>query len=174
MNDTPVLSGEVLVMDQVNVGCEHRPTTVTLKRDLAVMEQLEFRPVRNADDGRCAEFLGQEFHQMILAGGIERRCRLIEHDDVRPMKKDPCECKSLLLATGQHLVPGRFFLDVLDQVIEADELQGPSDFIEILIFRRPRIGDGPPQRADRDVCLLGHEQHFRAGFDFDTALAPRP
>jgi hypothetical protein len=43
-------SSEVLVMDRVNVG---RPAALTLERDLAVMEHLEFRPVRNADYGCC-------------------------------------------------------------------------------------------------------------------------
>jgi hypothetical protein len=41
MNDTPVLSGEVLVMDRVNVGCELRAAAVTLEPDLAVMEHLD-------------------------------------------------------------------------------------------------------------------------------------
>jgi hypothetical protein len=31
------------------------------------------------------------------------------------MRQDPREGKPLLLATGQHLVPWGFFLDVLDQ-----------------------------------------------------------
>jgi hypothetical protein len=54
-------------MDRVSVGCEPRPAALTLERDLAVMEHLEFRPMRNADYGCCDEFLGQEFHPMILA-----------------------------------------------------------------------------------------------------------
>jgi hypothetical protein len=35
-------SSEVLVMDRVSVGCEPRPAALTLERDLAVMEHLEF------------------------------------------------------------------------------------------------------------------------------------
>src|SRR6266566_812374 len=94
----PALSDDsVLAMNEVYVGHKFGPLAPTLKSDLAVVEHLKFRPVRNADDGCCAELLGQEFHHMVLADGIERRCRLIEHNDVRPMKEDPGECKSLLL-----------------------------------------------------------------------------
>jgi hypothetical protein len=97
-------------MDQVYVGHKPGPLALTLKSDLAVVERLEFRPVRDADDGCCPELLGQEFHHMILARGIECRCCLVEHNDVRPMKNDPRKCKPLLLAAGQYLValPSRY------------------------------------------------------------------
>jgi hypothetical protein len=47
------------------------PVALTRKNDLAVMERLKFPSVRNADDGCCAEFLGQDFHHTILADGIQ-------------------------------------------------------------------------------------------------------
>jgi hypothetical protein len=47
-------------MDQVYVGYKPGPLAPTLKSDLAVMEHLKFRPVRNANDGCCVELLGQE------------------------------------------------------------------------------------------------------------------
>ena len=62
----------VVAMKQVYVGHKPRPFALTLKSDLAVVERLEFRPVRNADNGCCPKFLGQEFHHMILADGIQR------------------------------------------------------------------------------------------------------
>jgi hypothetical protein len=167
-------ANESAAMDQVYVGYEPGPFALTLKSDLAVVERLKFRPVRNADDGCCAELLDQEFHQMILAGGIERRCRLIEHNDVRPMNKDPREGKPLLLAAGQHLLPGRILLDVVDQVVKANEFQCPRNLIDIFILSRPRIGDGSSQRTYWNVSTLGHKQYFRAGFDFDPPVAPRP
>jgi hypothetical protein len=70
------------------------------------MEHLKFRPVRKADDGCCAELLGQEFHHLVLADGIERRCRLIEHNDVRPMKRDVRVSSSDPIALTSIIAPG--------------------------------------------------------------------
>jgi hypothetical protein len=104
-------SSEVFVMDRVSAGCEPRPAALTLERDLAVMEHLEFRPVCNADYGCCrVPWSGVPSDDPDWLGVASS-----EHDDVRPMKQDPRECKPLLLATGQHLVPWCFFLNVLDQ-----------------------------------------------------------
>jgi hypothetical protein len=54
-------------MQQPYFGREPCPAVLTFEGDFAVVEHLEFGPVRNADDGCCAELLGQKFHQMILA-----------------------------------------------------------------------------------------------------------
>jgi len=107
---------------------------LTSKRDLAVMECLSFRPVCNADDGGCAEVLGQKFHQLILARRIERRCRLIENNDVRPMKQDTSECELLLFAGRQYLVARRVLFNAVDQMAKANKFKRLPKLIDIFIF----------------------------------------
>ena len=106
-------------MEQVYVGHELRALAPTLKGDLAAVKRFKLRPVRDADDGGRTEFRREEFHELVLAGGIERRCRFIEHDNVGPMEEDSREGQPLLLATGQYLVPRRLFIETGDQVTEA-------------------------------------------------------
>ena len=86
------------LMEQVYVGHELRALAPTLEGDLAAVERFELRPVRDADDGGRTELRRQELHELVLAGGIERGCRLIEHDDVGPMEQNSREGQSLLLA----------------------------------------------------------------------------
>jgi hypothetical protein len=128
------------LMEQRYVGHELRTLAPALEGDLAAVERLELRPVRNANDGSCTEFRRQELHELVLAGRIERRCRLIEHDDGGPVEQDSRECQPLLLAAGQYLVPGRRFADMVDQVSEADERQCPCDLAGLLGLGRQRIG----------------------------------
>ena len=111
----------VWLMEQVYVGHELRALAPTLQGDLAAVERLKFRPVRDADNGGCSELGREEFHELVLASGIERRCRFVEHDNVGSMKKDTREGQPLLLATGQYLVPRRLFIEPRDQVIEANK-----------------------------------------------------
>ena len=111
-----------LLMEQVYVGHELRALAPTLKGDLAAVKRFQLRPVRDADDGGRTEFRREEFHELVLAGGIERRCRFIEHDNVGPMEEDSREGQPLLLATGQYLVPRRLFIETGDQVTEASRV----------------------------------------------------
>ena len=164
----------VWLMEQVYVGHELRTLAPTLEGDLAAVERLELRPVCNADDGGCTELRRQELHHTVLAGRIERRCRLIEHDNVRPMEKNSRKCQSLLLAAGQYLVPGRIFTDAVDEMLETDKFQCSRDLNDIFILSRQRIGDRPPQGAYRNVSTLRHKEHFRARFNLDMAFAPGP
>ena len=76
------------LMEQVYVGHELRALAPTLKGDLAAVKRFQLRPVRDAEDGGRTEFRREEFHELVLAGGIERRCRFIEHDNVGPMEED--------------------------------------------------------------------------------------
>ena len=78
------------------------------------------------------------------------------------------------LATGQYLVPGRILTDAVDEMFETDKLQRSRDLIDVSILSRQRIGDGPPQRADRNVGTLRHQEHFCACFNLDMAFAPGP
>jgi hypothetical protein len=48
----------MMARNQVYVCYEPGPFALRLKSDLAVVERLKFRPVRNADDGCCPKFLG--------------------------------------------------------------------------------------------------------------------
>ena len=65
-----ILLGRVDGFDCLAVSSPPR-TKISLHIDLAVMERLKFPSVRNADDGCCTEFLGQDFHHTILADGIQ-------------------------------------------------------------------------------------------------------
>jgi hypothetical protein len=144
-------------MEQVYVGHELRALAPTLKGDLAAVKRFKLRPVRDADDGGRTEFRREEFHELVLAGGIERRCRFIEHDNVGPMEEDSREGQPLLLATGQYLVPRRLFIETGNQVAEADKFQCPCDLTGILVLSGQRIGHSPSQCADWNVSTLRHQ-----------------
>ena len=63
----------VAFMGQANVGCERRPAALTLERDLAVMEHLEFRSMGDADDGRdCRDDCGLylRVHELLRQRGM--------------------------------------------------------------------------------------------------------
>ena len=59
----------------------------------------------------CSGCSRKQLHQLVLALGIERRCRLVKHDDVGLVQEDAREREALLLAARERLVPGRLFLD---------------------------------------------------------------
>ena len=71
--------------------------------------------------GSCSAEL---VHQHRLALGIERRGRLVHHDDVGLVQEQPREGEALLLAAGQRAVPWHVLVvELLDEMPEADHLQ---------------------------------------------------
>src|SRR5262249_41691283 len=82
-----------------NVSDEFGAAPSPLEHDLATVECLEFRPVPDADDRQVAALFRQKLHQNVLAVGIKRRGRLVEHHNVRLMQKDARKGQALLLAS---------------------------------------------------------------------------
>ena len=67
------------------------PADRPLENDLAVVKVRELGAMADADDARMLELACQKHHQSILARGIERGGRLVEHDDVRAVEQDARE-----------------------------------------------------------------------------------
>ena len=72
---------------------------------------------------RLGEPLEDEPHQVLLARRIERRGRLVHHDDVGPMDEQAREREPLLLAAGEDVLPARVLVEARDEVAEADVLE---------------------------------------------------
>ena len=82
-----------------------------------------------------------DLHHLVLALLVERRGRLVEHDDVGVVQQQPREGEALLLAAGQGLVPRRLFLDLVLEMIEADLVQGLADLLDVPVLGGAGIGD---------------------------------
>ena len=136
---------------QLDVADQLGPAAPALQHDLSVVERFELGPVADADQRGLFRLLAQELHQLVLALGIERGGRLVEHDDVRVVQEDAGEGETLLLAARQRLVPRRLVLDALDQMVEADALEGFGDLLDLAALGGVRIGRGAAQ-ACRSGC----------------------
>src|SRR5260370_29481173 len=75
-----------------------------------LVEAFEFGPMADADDGRGMEPFVDQLHQVFLTGWIERRGRLIHHDNAWTGDKQPSESEPLLLSSRQRLLPGKVFV----------------------------------------------------------------
>ena len=121
--------------DQLDVGDQLRAVVPALEHDLAVVERLELGAVADADEGGGVELFGQQRHQLVLARRIERRGRLVEHDDVGLVQENAREGQPLLLAAGEDLVPGRVLLEAADEMRKADQLERPGNFLDAGLVR---------------------------------------
>ena len=62
---------------------------VPLEDELAAVERLELGAVADAENRRLRQTLEQQLHHVLLAGGIERRGRLVHDDDVGTLDQHP-------------------------------------------------------------------------------------
>ena len=145
-----------------DVACQLGPAAPALQHDLALWN-FELGPVADADDGRLRAALAEELHQLFLALRIERRRRFVHHDDVRLVQEDAGEGEALLLAARQGLVPGRLLVDALDQMAEADMLEGFGDLL---------VGDTSRRRSDRSPRGGACRSGCTAAAAGTTACAP--
>ncbi len=68
----------------------------------------------DAHQRRTLRLLAQELHQLVLALGVERGGRLVQHDDIRIVQENKGERQTLLLAPRQRLIPWRLVVDAVD------------------------------------------------------------
>ena len=90
------------------------------------------------------------------------------------MQQQAHESETLTFAAGQSAVPGRLFIEMVDQVAETCRLHQLAHRVIGSIGRRQRIGGGAPQRAKRDVGPLWHHDHLGPARNGDVTLAPWP
>src|SRR5664279_1713921 len=124
------------------VAYQTRPARPPLEYELAMVERLQLRSVRDAYDRRVGKALSHERHQMFLARRIERRRRLVHDDDIRLMQQQADESETLTFAAGQSAVPGSLFVEMFDQVAETYRLHQLACHAVRRIGRRQRIGGG--------------------------------
>ena len=86
------------LLNELNVGDELCAAVAPFEYDLAAVESLQLGTMPDAHDRGVRELLRQETHQPVLAHRIERRGRLIEHDDIGLVQKDAREREALLLS----------------------------------------------------------------------------
>jgi hypothetical protein len=141
---------------------------------LRLWKAYEFGPMGDADHGGLGQFPGHQFHHLVLALGVERRCRFIEHDNVGIVQKQPREGEPLFFASRQRLVPRRVFLDFVLEMAEADLVERFADLLQAPIFGGARIGHGAAQPARRHIRFLRQHEQPPVGMKIDAAATPRP
>ena len=104
----------------------------------------------------------KQLHQLVLALGIEGRCCLVEHDDVRLVQQNARECQALLFAARERLIPRRVLVELLDEMLEADASERFRNVFDASAFRRIRIGCRAAQCADRHIRTLRQEEDLGA------------
>jgi len=92
---------------QIDVGDEACAAAAAFQPDLATVEGFELGPMTDADDCRRRKLVREQSHQLVLTLWIERRGRLVEHDDVRPTQQDSRKCEPLLFTSRQDLIARR-------------------------------------------------------------------
>jgi hypothetical protein len=88
----------LLVGHELGVAYQTRGTAPSLKHEFPTVKRFEFGAVADAD--QCDIGLRhQPFHKLVLTLRIERRRRLVKHDDVGAKKNYPRKCQALLLTS---------------------------------------------------------------------------
>jgi len=147
----PTLQQPARLRNKIDIGHELGGFAAPLQDDLAAVEGFELGTMADADDGRSFE-AGENFHQFILARGIERRGCLVEDDGIRPMQHYARKSQALLLAARQGLVPGPFLLEAVGEMsvlaeFLASSQRGPTS------SSRPVAMTGRRRSISRDLSL---------------------
>ncbi len=79
----------------------------------------------DAEDGRVGKPFLNQLHQQFLTVLVERRRGFVHDDDVGLVDEQPGEGDALLLAAGERLVPRRFLLDPVLQLISPTASSAP-------------------------------------------------
>src|SRR5207249_7755623 len=87
------------------------------------VEALQRAVVADADDGRVPIGFAQQPIERRLGRLVESRGRLVEKHDLGPYEQDPGKTEPLLLAAGKAQCPIALFVELIDEVGQADRVQ---------------------------------------------------
>jgi len=168
-------SGSPVDLDEIDIANQLCAALAPLQHDLAAVEGLQLGTVSDADNGGLRQFLDHHLHHLVLALLVERRGRLVKHDDVRVVQEQTRESEPLFFTAGQRLVP-RLLL-VLDLVFQVRQ----SNLVERLLdlFGSPVVGGTgirccPSQRPCRHIRPLRQHEQPAVRMDVDASTSPRP
>src|SRR3977135_459323 len=80
-----------LARNEIDVADQLGAALALFQHDLAAVERFKLDAMRDADNGGLGQSLGRKLHHLVLAFFIERRGRLIQHDDIGVVQKQPRE-----------------------------------------------------------------------------------
>ncbi len=110
-----------LARHEVDIADEFCAAFASCEHDLAAVKIFKLGAMRDTDQRRIRQFLDQRLHHLVLAFGVERRGRLVKHDDVRVVQEQTRESEPLFFAARQRLVPRLLLL--LDLVFQVSPIQ---------------------------------------------------
>ena len=91
-----------MIVFQMDIADEARPTTPTFKYDLSGMKQFQFGTVPDADQRRMIRFPDQQLHEFVLTPRIQCGGCFVEDNDVRVPKNNARERKTRGLRRFRH------------------------------------------------------------------------
>jgi hypothetical protein len=160
-----------IILFQMDIADEAGGAAPAFKHNLSAMKQFEFRTVADADQRRMIRLPNQQLHELVLALRIQCSSRFVENDDVRLLKDNPRECKTLLFTARQCLIPRSLLIQPRDQVLEPDAFESLRH-----VFRATAVGRFRVVAARRNVPI---GMYGRCGRNiilatFGTSIFPSP
>jgi hypothetical protein len=135
-----------MIFFQMDIADEAGATAPAFKYNLSGMKQFEFGTMAHADQCRMVRFPNQQLHELVLALRIQCSGRFVEDDDVRVLKDNARECKTLLFTARQRLVSRRLLIiQPRDQVLEPDTPESLRHVFCAPALGRFRVGGRPSQ-----------------------------